>query len=165
MTRDFQKRRPCHVCYDCFGAPPANRPAAFRIPSAYQRHDPFSGAGRQPSDHCGGYRPAACRRSGDHRHRTGLCDPRTKWPAAPHRLYTLCRGDTGRARRHGGLRLYRGGRHRGAPGLRAAYRSPAPVQPSGRGSVHEAHGRGRPPVPAHRRRASAHPLLPGRDRL
>ena len=19
MTRDFQKRRPCHVCYDCFG--------------------------------------------------------------------------------------------------------------------------------------------------
>lgn len=24
---------------------------------------------------------------------------------------------------------------------------------------------GRPPVPAHRRRASAHPLLPGRDRL
>ena len=34
MTRDFQKRRPCHVCYDCFGAPPANRPAAFRIPSA-----------------------------------------------------------------------------------------------------------------------------------
>ena len=44
-------------------------------------------------------------------------------------------------------------------------RSPAPVQPSGRGSVHEAHGRGRPPVPAHRRRASAHPLLPGRDCL
>ena len=34
MTRDFQKRRPCHVCYDCFGAPPANRPATFRIPSA-----------------------------------------------------------------------------------------------------------------------------------
>ena len=28
MTRDFQKRRPCHVCYDCFGAPPANRPPA-----------------------------------------------------------------------------------------------------------------------------------------
>ena len=53
MTRDFQKRRPCHVCYDCFGAPPANRPAAFRIPSTYQRHDPFPGAGRQPSDHCG----------------------------------------------------------------------------------------------------------------
>lgn len=26
--------------------------------------------------------------------------------------------NTGRARRHGGLRLYRGGRHRGAPGLR-----------------------------------------------
>ena len=41
---------------------------------------------------------------------------------------------------------------------------PAPVQPSGRGSVHEAHGRGRP-LSQLTGGVHLHPLLPGRDRL